>query len=252
MLSKNFKQVCVAAFASASLLFGTFAQAEVERDFSNPKATLTTLAKAMDAGDAATAKAAISGNEQQMNAVDGEVELMKGMKDLQNASKEKFGEIPAELQDAGMEKMMAQVKEATVKEDGDTAVVTMPEEPRPEGMPAPTPEQAAEMAKQRELKLKKIDGDWKLDAESMMQGQEVTEQQLKQFTLMSKVASDTAKEVRDGKHANYQAAMEAMGQKMMAAMMGGMNPEMAPVQEPMTAPAPAPAPEAAPAPAPAE
>ncbi len=227
MFAANLKRLCAVAMASGALFVGTMVQAEVKKDLSSPKAALTTLAHAMDQGDKEAAKAAVDGTDKHMKAIEGMVDLMKGMKELQAAAKDKYGQIPAEFEQAGMDKMVAQVDKATVKEEGDTAVVTMPEEPRPEGAPAPTPEEAAASAKSRELKMKKVNGDWKLDAASMMQGQELTDQQLQQFSMMSKVASETAQEIRDGKYPTYQEAMQAMGQKMMAAMMGAAMQEEA-------------------------
>jgi hypothetical protein len=242
MFGSNVKRLCAIALASGVLFVGAAAQAEVKKDLSSPKAALTTLANALDQGDKEVAKAAIAGDAQQMKFVDGMVDLMKGMKELQTAAKEKYGSVPDEM--PGIDKMLAQVDQAEVKEEGDTATVTMPEEKRPEGAPAPTPEESAASAKARELKLKKVDGDWKLDAATLMQGQELTDEQLQQFNSMSKAASETAKEIKDGKYPDYQTAMQAFGQKMMAAMMGGgMQPqdEGAPAPE-GAQPAPAPAP----------
>jgi hypothetical protein len=230
---------CGALFASA------VAQAEVKTDLSSPKATLTTLANAINEGDKDAARAAVDGDARQMKFVDAMIDFMKGMKEFQAAAKEKYGSVPDEMQQ-GLDQMIAQVDQATVKEDGDAAVVTMPESKRPEGAPEPTAEEAAASAKQRELKMRKVGGEWKLDAATLMQGQELTDEQLQQFGVMSKAATDTAKEVKDGKYPDYQTAMQAFGQKMMAAMMGAAGQQQQqdapPAEGGQQAPAPAPSP----------
>ncbi|MCC6239089.1 MAG: hypothetical protein IT448_02140 [Phycisphaerales bacterium] len=241
MISRSFKCLLAVTLVSSAALFIAPARAQAAEDLSTPKAALKTLFQAATSGDKQTVKDAVSGTEMELKVADVMVDMITEMKALNEAAKAKFGQIPDDFDDVS--KLAGLVDQATVVETGDTAVISVPPPPRPEGAPKLTDEEAAAQAKANELKMVRVNGQWKLDISSMTQGEPLTDQHVQQFTAMAKAAKETTTEIKEGKHASYDAAMQAFGMKMMSAMMGGAMPPASEDEAgaPATEPAPAPA-----------
>lgn len=229
MIRNSFKRLVACAVIVSAAGLASWAQAKVQVDLSSPKSTLTTMAKGMQEGDKEAVRAAVTGDEKQMRAVDMMVDLISATQKMQLAAKEKFGQIPDD-QSEEIAKLPAKIEQAEVKIDGDSATVTMPRE-QEEGV------QQAPNNPGEQIRLKKVGNDWKVDVADLSRGQELTDQQLEAGKSMVKAAEDIAQEIRDGKHATYQDAMQAYGGKMLAAMMQSMPQEQ--MQGPTTQPIPA-------------
>jgi hypothetical protein len=169
-----------------------------KNDLSTPKAAAQSFAKAMESGDAEAAKAACTGADPKI------IEAMAGMsatrKKLHDAAVAKFGDDAKSIgsfdgNDADMKKM---VDESEEKIDGDTATLK-PKSGEP-------------------LKLKKIDGSWKVDMSQHL-GMGDTAEATKMMGTMSKAAGETADEINAGKYKTAKEAEQAMQQKMMSSMM---------------------------------
>ena len=71
------------------------------------------------------------------------------------------------------------------------------------------------------MKLKKVDGNWKVDLSSLPK--ENMDQMMKVIPSISKAFTELATEITAGKYKTAMEAKDAMGQKMLAAMMSA-NP----------------------------
>ena len=96
-----------------------------------------------------------------------------------------------------------QLKASAEKIEGDTATIT-----------SANPEQQREP-----MKLKKVDGKWKVDMSSMKADNMDNPQTAKMLQVMSDAAKATATEVEQGKYTSAEEAKKAMGQKIIPALM---------------------------------
>jgi hypothetical protein len=174
-----------------------------KNDLSTPKGAAKSFAKALESGDAEAAKAASTGDPKLVESL---AKVGGGMKKLQDAAVAKFGEEGKSI--AGgpggkgdkMAEMSKRVEESTEKIDGDTATLT--------------PKDGGEA-----LKLKKVNGDWKLDVSQMGGG--MAQMGSAMFDAMAKAAGETADEISAGKYKTVKEAQMAMGTKMVGAMTAG-------------------------------
>ncbi len=215
MISGMMKRM--AGIAAAAAMFCAIPVLAVDVDLSSPKATVTTLAKAMQEGDANAAKAAIDGDEQQMKAIDVMMQMLTSMQRMEKAAREKFGEEAAEQTADGLAEVVQQVDKAQVEVTGDTAVVIVPQGDDP-AMSGP----------EQRLQLRKVGNDWKIDAAAFMPGEVPSDEQLKAVGSMANVADSIAKEIQEDKYETYDAAKAAYQQRIFAAMMEAMSQEQMP------------------------
>jgi hypothetical protein len=96
-----------------------------------------------------------------------------------------------------------ELKAATEKVEGDTATIT-----------SAKPEQQKEP-----MKLKKVEGKWKVDMSSVPAEGLDNPQTAQMMRVMSDAAKSTASEIDQGKYASAQDARQAMTQKILPAIM---------------------------------
>lgn len=216
MISAMLKRM--AAVAVVAGLLGTAPALAVDVDLSSPKATVMTLAKAMQEGDAGAAKAAIHGDEQQLKAIDVMMRMVTGMQRMEKAARDKYGEEVVEETATGLAAVVEQTDKAEVEITDDTAVVSVPQ-PVEEG------QDPATAGPPQQLQLKKVGDDWKIDASALMNGEIPNDEQLQAIGNIAGAAEAVAKEIEEGKYDTYEAAKAAYQQRMFAAMMQAMPQE---------------------------
>jgi hypothetical protein len=166
---------------------GSSAQA----DTSSPKKAAQSLARAFTAGDVQGAKAVSTGTDEQMKGLERMVPMGAELKKMVDAAIAKWGKDNQLVKQFGdvvnREKM---IDDADIKESGDTATVTYKEQG------------------EKQTKLVKKDGQWKVDLSSM--GSMPSEKEAKQAT---DAAREVADEITKGKYPDANAAMQAFGMK---------------------------------------
>ena len=194
--------LCILALAACGVL-------GCNNDLSTPKGAAKAFATAMQNGDAAAAKRASTGGDPQM--IDSLAKLSGSMKKLHDASVAKFGDQGKNLTGGGggpdFSDWSKKIDDATIKEDGDTATLTLKDGGEP-------------------LKLKKINGEWKVDVAPLTT--EMASMGSAMVDSMSKAADETAGEINSGKYKTPQEAQQSLSTKMMSSSLGKLNaPEQA-------------------------
>lgn len=215
MISGMMKRVTAVAVVAGMLVTAPLMAVDV--DLSSPKATVATLAKAMQEGDANAAKAAIHGDEQQMKAIDSMMKMLTSMQKMEKAARAKFGDEVEEQTAGGLAEVVEQTDKAEVEITDDTAVVKVPQKVE-EGEEAAT-------APAQTLQLKKVGNDWKIDANALMNGEIPNDEQLQAINNLAGAADAVAGEIEAGKFQTYDEAKTAYQQRMFAAMMQAMPQE---------------------------
>jgi hypothetical protein len=172
-------------------------------DLSTPKGAAKTFATAMENGDVEAAKRATTGGDPAI--IESMVKLTGNMKKLRDAAISKFGDEGKTAFGAGHGESMdlsKSVDDADVKEDGDTATLTPKGEARP-------------------LKMKKVSGDWKVDASELTGA--MGNMGSAMFDNMSKAAAETADDIKAGKYKTAQEAQQAFGSKMAGSSLGKLQ-----------------------------
>jgi hypothetical protein len=177
-------------------------------DLSSVRATLRTFAAAMERGDVAGVKLVSISDPKSDKLLDAMVPTVGSMKRLNDAAVKRFGEAGKSIASdkaKGME-FAKSVDDANIVIQGDTATATMKDSKEP-------------------AKLKRINGEWKLDFVSAM-GPETKNQNIEKiapmFTGMTKAANEGAADIEAGKYKTVEEANQAIGMKLMTAMFGGM------------------------------
>lgn len=195
-----FRRMTAAAVFMGLLMLGATARAADQDDV---KAAALAFAKVLEAGNAADVKAACTGTDKEMAIVDGMVEVLGAMKSLSRAAVAKFGDagkgIMQEQENPG-EQIKKQVESAEIKIEGDNATITA----KGEGEP---------------LKLKKVDGKWKINLDAMPNKDEM-EKAGPMMKAMVKACNETITDIKADKYKTVDEAKTALGMKMMAAMTG--------------------------------
>jgi len=216
-----FLAIC-AAFAFAA---PTTARAEDKVDASTPKGAATGFFKAMERGDVAAAKAMAVGNEKQLGLLDTLVPVVQGFKQLENAAVKKWGEegrkALTQQGGAGSLDFNEQLKNAREDVTGDTATITPVD---------------AKDTKKDPMKLKKVEGKWKLDMASIPAEGIDDPSTTKILKAMGEVARSTATEIDAGKYADPAAAKKAMSEKILPLIIGAAGAGGAPGAAPGGAP----------------
>src|SRR5258706_9063886 len=129
--------------------------ADDKPDASTPKGAASAFFKAMETGDAAAARAMATGNDKQLAILDILVPVVHGFKQLEIAAVKKWGDegrkTLSQGQGASSFDFTEQLKTAKEEITGETATIT--------------PANAGD-DKKDPMKLKKVDGKWKLDMAS--------------------------------------------------------------------------------------
>lgn len=169
---------------------------------STPKDTVISFAKALDAGDAASIKQLVTGTDKQVAMMEGAGNMMSAMKRMQDAAVAKWGDagkaIAGEMGKPSDE-ILKNIDKAEIKEEGDTATFKGQND-------------------KETVKLKKVDGKWKIDLASMPDQGEL-EKAGPALKAMTKAADDTATDIKADKFKTVDEAKQAFGMKVMAAVM---------------------------------
>ncbi|HEY7119994.1 MAG TPA: hypothetical protein VH475_25625 [Tepidisphaeraceae bacterium] len=184
---------------------------DVKPDASTPKGAAKAFFKAMETGDAQAARSLASGSEKQLAMLDLLVPVVSSFKQLENAAVKKWGEEGrkqlAQGPGAGGFDFEKELQAAKEDVSGDTATIT-----------------SANTAQQKEpMKLKKIDGKWKIDMSTLPSEGLDNPQAGKMLKAMSDAARSTATEIDQGKYESAAKAKEAMGQKILPVLLQGLN-----------------------------
>jgi len=167
-------------------------------DFSSPKGAARTYAAAMANGDAEMAKKACTGGDPKL--IESMAVAAGNFKKLQDAAISKFGDEGKTVfgGTANGFDVDKNLDDAVEKIDGDNATVTLKS-----GKP---------------LNLKKVDGEWKVDASEM--GGVAGSMGVAMADSMGKTAKELADEINDGKYKTAAEAKDAFSKKMFGGMGG--------------------------------
>lgn len=170
------------------------------------KETIAAFGKAVENGDAAGAKALTVSDPTSDKMLDALIPVSGAMKKLNDAAVEKFGEAGKSLAGNNSDSfdLAKSMKDLEVKETGDTAEAVNTKKP-----------------KDKPLKMKKVDGKWKIDFASVMGGENAAqmEQALPMIKGMATAANEGADEIKAGKYKTVDEAKQALGTKLLGAMM---------------------------------
>src|SRR4051812_28432552 len=178
--------------ALCALFAATATFAEDKPDTSNPKGAVSAFFKAMEKGDIPEAKNMATGSQKQLAILETLVPLMSGFKQLENSAMKKWGEdgkkVLAEGQGGGASfNMDEELKNAKVDEKGDMATITPGEQSKSAGKD------------KSPMKLKKIEGRWKIDLASLPSEGLDDPNATRILKAMGDIARATAAEVDAGK-----------------------------------------------------
>ena len=206
------------------------------------RATLKTLAKALQEGDGERIKQVIhAADPTERKMVDAMTAMAVQIAQLHKASAKAFGEEQAKSLTGDVNAEMSRIDEAEVSVDGDTATVRYaapadPEEtpkstdkPGDETKPAGDPpasdaaaddDDAPAAAPTTPLVLKKVDGHWRVPMAELSKGStpEEIEQRLADVEAQTKVVAELTAEIGEGKYKSAEKAAEAWQAKMMQAL----------------------------------
>jgi hypothetical protein len=197
--------------------------AEDKPDPSTPKGAASAFFKAMETGDAAAARDMATGSEKQLAILDILVPVVHGFKQLEIAAVKKWGDegrktLTQGQGGGGSFDFNEQIKTAKEEITGETAIIT--------------PAQAGE-DKKDPMKLKKVDGKWKLDMASIPAEGIEDPTTTKMLKAMADIAKSTAAEIDEGKYESAAKAKEAMGQKILPLIMAAQgNANEQPTEQP--------------------
>jgi len=182
------------------LLAGTsVVLADSKPDLSDPKGAAKAFATGVQKADLPLIKSASIGSDADYRLMDAMSQAVNASMKLRDAVSAKFGpEQAKQLSQAGPEDLAGVVDKSTVKVDGDNASLSEPGQ---------DPANA--------LKLKKIDGQWKVDLNQIPNKDQLA-QSAPIMKELQKVVEQTTGEVKDGKYKNVQEVQIAVQTKMRA------------------------------------
>jgi hypothetical protein len=180
--------------------------ADDQPDPSSPKGVAAAFFKAMESGDAATAKSLATGKDKQLAVIDLLVPVFHSFKELETAAVKKWGDEGRKTLSQGQgggpgsADFNEQLKSAKEEITGDTATI-IPANPHAD--------------KKDQLQLKKVDGKWKLDMASLPSEGIDDPAATRMLSAVAEVAKSTAAEIDQGKYASAKEAKDAMTKKLM-------------------------------------
>jgi hypothetical protein len=215
MFLKNL--IPAASLLCITLMVAT-AWAEQEKpDLSTPEKAAQSFFDALEKGDADGAKAATVPEEQQQEAVVALTKFVSGMKKVEKAAIEKFGEEGRQILEPkngqGFRfKVDRDLEEARVEVDGEIATVHTPEEEKP-------------------IKLRRIEEQWRVDLAAVENEQDLR-QAVPLFEAIASAAERTAGEINDGAFSSVEEAEQALGLRIYTALMTAARPDQADEAQP--------------------
>jgi hypothetical protein len=177
-------------------------------DLSSPKAAAKTFGDALIVGDVARAKAVSVGNERQGTILEAMVNLVGGMKKLEDAMIAKYGREAfksgnSPVSSDAMQDALKRLGEGEVKVSGDTAVIT------------PKKKQGADPGHNEPWTLKKVGSEWKVDLGSITKALEesgTADEQVEGMKAFRTMVQGMTTEVAAGKYKTLGEANEAVKQ----------------------------------------
>ena len=162
---------------------GRSSDAKVQIDLTTPRSAATVFTRALEAGDAETAKSAAYGGGLEIEWVEAMAQAMAGMRQLVAATQAKFGG-EAESLIAGKQtlKMSNTLAEAEIQINGERATII------------PTSGDGLK------IPMKRIDGSWKVDVGLMTRGEDIS-YIVKELRALGEIAPRMSKDVEAGKFA---------------------------------------------------
>ena len=185
--------------------------AKAHADTSTPRGAAEAFFKALEGGDVKAARELTVGEEKHYKMLDLLVPMVGGFKKLEASAVKKWGEDGKKLlandQGGGSFDIGGELKNAKeeIASDGNSATIT-PE--KKEGKP------------NEPVKLKKVEGKWKIDLASMPSEGMDDPNAAKVIGAMGGVAKDLAAEIDADKYKTVEEAKKAFGEKMLAVMLG--------------------------------
>ena len=181
--------------------------ADGKPDLSNPKGAAKAFGVAMQNGDIATVKASSIGSDADYNMIAALAQFVAAGNKLRDASVARFGPEQGKtiLQATEPADIAKRVDESEQTIDGDSASLA-----KKGGSAGDT------------LRLKKVDGQWKVDLNTLP-GKQQMAQQLPVMKAMEQVMSDGAADIRAGKFKNAEEARQQIQQRVLAALAGAAH-----------------------------
>ncbi len=168
--------------AAAYLLCLTTSTLFAQPDFSSPKAAFKSYTQALAAGDTDALKNVCISTDKQFKMLAGMAAYSQVEKKFRDTLIKAFPETAKELPDPAAETLKS-IDTATVKIDGESATLITSQNVEP-------------------VKLKRIDGNWKVDFTSMYNDESVSDIILFR-TALSTVMADMTTEIEAGKYKTY-------------------------------------------------
>ena len=176
-------------------------------DQSSPKAAAVSFAKALDAGDAKTARQLATGSDADKQVIDAIISFNSAVKKLRESAIKKYTDKADEVVSPGAVIDSTKILDDTeVREEGDVATIVPT---KPQQRPSAT-------------HLKKVDGKWKVNLNQTLQESAAPGQTIEQLHAMIQswgdIFSETADEIDQGKYPTPADANQALSVKMMATL----------------------------------
>jgi hypothetical protein len=198
-----------AAFAiCAMMVLGQPLFADEKPDALTPRHAAESFCKALENGDVAGAKSLAVGTQKQLAVLETIAPFVQAFKQLENAAFKKWGEegrrqLTASTSGPARFDVFDRLKTDREEIIGDSATLVTTDPKADDKSP---------------MKLKKVDGQWKMDLGSVQDEGMDDPKNVKIFKSMTEIAKTTAAEIEKGKYADIASVKQAMGQKILAAM----------------------------------
>ena len=196
-----------------------------EPDLSTPKSAAKSLFNAITTGDRdAVAASLYAADDEQAKLVSAMAEMIVAGKKLGDAARDRFGEAGDPIGRGMLDPAdLTKIDQAQVEESGDSAVLQLPDQPRP-------------------MSFRRQDGKWKLVVTDFAGAQPRNiDQQTRLVQMMTEAIGTSADELSAGQYKTADEALAAIQQRLHAVMLTFYRPSTtraatAPTTAPTTAP----------------
>jgi hypothetical protein len=213
----------ISAIAAVAVALGAGgcgrSDAKVQIDLTTPRGAATVFTRALEAGDAETAKSAAYGGGLEIEWVEAMAQAMSGMRQLVAATQAKFGG-EAESLVAGKQtlKMSNTLADAEIQINGERATII------PSGGDG------------TRIPMKRIDGQWKIDIGLMTRGEDIS-YIVKELRALGEIAPKISKDVEAGKFTTVTEIRREMSRSVNSTVFNPASvllPATNPAPDPMT------------------
>lgn len=181
----------------------------------SPRDAAAAFARAMRAGDVEAARAVSVGDDASTAAMVAFVEYAHAIHRLRTASEAKYGDPSAVVVSPGISadaSILASAEQGRLDLNGDNATLVGP---RP----------------REEVKLRRIDGGWKVDRSSFLLGGEMLKS-LPTLRLTASAYLETAREIEAGEHPTARQAKQSLDGRILALILQPDHPATRPATRP--------------------